>query len=98
MTTFNGHSAAVRGCLFLSPTTVVSCSEDSKTIVWNTKSGQILHTLHDHTNIVTTITSCIDHHLLATGSTDGTICIYNSDSFQVITTPSIFYLHSLVTL
>jgi WD40 repeat protein len=80
---FAGHTDIVRSCIFLhTANTVASCSEDSRVILWNSKSGQMKHTFAEHTNAVTSL-SVDDHNLMATASSDGTICVYDVEQLKV---------------
>uniref|UniRef100_A0A8B9FEV5 WD repeat, SAM and U-box domain-containing protein 1 n=1 Tax=Amazona collaria TaxID=241587 RepID=A0A8B9FEV5_9PSIT len=81
--TLNGHSAPVLACAF-SPDgqMLVSGSVDKRVIVYETSTGNTLHTLSQHTRYVTTCAFAPHSPLLATGSMDKTVNIWQFDLKQ----------------
>ncbi len=51
-------------------------SIDATTIIWNPKTGERLKTLTGHTNVINSIAFTPDGKTLATGSSDGTILLW----------------------
>ncbi|HEY9628660.1 MAG TPA: WD40 repeat domain-containing protein [Coleofasciculaceae cyanobacterium] len=50
--------------------------------LWDSYTGEWLHTLIGHTNFVSSITFNLDGSLLMSGSLDGTIKLWNTQTFQ----------------
>ncbi|KAM6129923.1 WD repeat, SAM and U-box domain-containing protein 1 isoform 2-T2 [Pterocles gutturalis] len=78
--TLNGHSAPVLACVFsYDGQMVVSGSVDKCVIIYETSTGNALHTLSQHTRYVTTCAFAPNSPLLATGSMDKTVNIWQFD-------------------
>ncbi|NWI53425.1 WSDU1 protein, partial [Calyptomena viridis] len=81
--TLNGHSAPVLACAFsYDGQMLVSGSVDKCVIIFETSTGNTLHTLSQHTRYVTTCAFAPHSHLLATGSMDKTVHIWQLDLKQ----------------
>ncbi|NWW82005.1 WSDU1 protein, partial [Climacteris rufus] len=81
--TLNGHSAPVLACAFsCDGQMIVSGSVDKCVIVYETSTGNTLHTLSQHTRYVTTCAFAPHSPLLATGSMDKTVHIWQFDLKQ----------------
>ncbi|KAM9011968.1 WD repeat, SAM and U-box domain-containing protein 1 isoform 2-T3 [Ara ararauna] len=81
--TLNGHSAPVLACAFSHDgQMLVSGSVDKCVIVYETSTGNTLHTLSQHTRYVTTCAFAPHSPLLATGSMDKTVNIWQFDLKQ----------------
>ncbi|XP_009883768.1 PREDICTED: WD repeat, SAM and U-box domain-containing protein 1 [Charadrius vociferus] len=81
--TLNGHSAPVLACAFSSDgQMLVSGSVDKCVIIYETTTGNTLHTLSQHTRYVTTCAFAPYSPLLATGSMDKTVNIWQFDLKQ----------------
>lgn len=50
--------------------------------LWDSQTGGLLHTLTGHTNFVTSVTFSLDGSLLMSGSLDGTLKLWNTQTFQ----------------
>ncbi|KAF9919385.1 U3 snoRNP protein, partial [Linnemannia zychae] len=59
---------------------LVATVECETVYVFSTKSGVLKHTLSDHTNQVNDVTFSPCGHMIATGSDDMTICLWNADT------------------
>ncbi|XP_009079232.1 PREDICTED: WD repeat, SAM and U-box domain-containing protein 1, partial [Acanthisitta chloris] len=79
----SGHCAPVLACAF-SPDgqMLVSGSVDKNVIIYQTSTGNTLHTLSQHTRYVTTCAFAPCSPLLATGSMDNTVMIWQFDPEQ----------------
>ncbi|NXG06811.1 WSDU1 protein, partial [Sakesphorus luctuosus] len=78
--TLNGHSAPVLTCAFSHDgQMLVSGSVDKCVIIYETSTGNTLHTLSQHTRYVTTCAFAPHSHLLATGSMDRTVHVWQLD-------------------
>ncbi|XP_050196340.1 WD repeat, SAM and U-box domain-containing protein 1 isoform X2 [Myiozetetes cayanensis] len=81
--TLNGHSAPVLACAFsYDGQMLVSGSVDKCVIIYETSTGNTLHSLCQHTRYVTTCAFAPHSHLLATGSMDKTVHIWQLDLKQ----------------
>uniref|UniRef100_A0A8D0HPJ7 WD repeat, SAM and U-box domain-containing protein 1 n=1 Tax=Sphenodon punctatus TaxID=8508 RepID=A0A8D0HPJ7_SPHPU len=81
--TFPGHSAPVLTCAFsYDGQILVSGSVDKTVIIYETNTGNILHTLTQHTRYVTTCAVAPNIPLLATGSMDKTVNIWQFEPKQ----------------
>ncbi|XP_071602386.1 WD repeat, SAM and U-box domain-containing protein 1 isoform X2 [Heliangelus exortis] len=81
--TLSGHSAPVLACAFSSNgQMLVSGSVDKSVIIYETNTGNTLHTLSQHTRYVTTCAFAPHSPLLATGSMDKTVNIWQFDLEQ----------------
>ncbi|NWU15884.1 WSDU1 protein, partial [Cephalopterus ornatus] len=81
--TLNGHSAPVLACAFsYDGQMLVSGSVDKCVIIYETSTGNTLHTLSQHTRYVTACAFAPHSHLLATGSMDKTVHIWQLDLKQ----------------
>ncbi|NWR99686.1 WSDU1 protein, partial [Motacilla alba] len=81
--TLSGHSAPVLACAFsCDGQMVVSGSVDKCVIIYETSTGNTLHTLSQHTRYVTTCAFAPRSPLLATGSMDKTVHIWQLDLKQ----------------
>ncbi|XP_074885244.1 WD repeat, SAM and U-box domain-containing protein 1 isoform X2 [Buteo buteo] len=81
--TLNGHSAPVLACAFsYDGQMLVSGSVDKCVIIYETSTGNTLHTLSQHTRYVTTCAFAPYSPLLATGSMDKTVNIWQFDLKQ----------------
>ncbi|NXA13228.1 WSDU1 protein, partial [Sapayoa aenigma] len=81
--TLNGHSAPVLACAFsYDGQLLVSGSVDKCVIIYETSTGNTLHTLSQHTRYVTTCAFAPHNHLLATGSMDKSVHIWQLDCKQ----------------
>ncbi|KAM4776767.1 WD repeat, SAM and U-box domain-containing protein 1 isoform 3-T8 [Cyanocitta cristata] len=84
--TLNGHSAPVLACAFsCDGQMIVSGSVDKCVIIYETSTGNTLHTLSQHTRYVTTCAFAPHSPLLATGSMDKTVHIWQLDFMQPCT-------------
>jgi WD40 repeat protein len=84
-----GHDQAVRTVAY-SPDgfLLASGSDDNKAILWDVRTGSVVHTLTAHTDRVNTVAFSPDGKLLATGSTDKMICIWDVVSLREGKKPS----------
>ncbi|XP_019145869.1 WD repeat, SAM and U-box domain-containing protein 1 isoform X2 [Corvus cornix cornix] len=81
--TLNGHTAPVLACAFsCDGQMIVSGSVDKCVIIYETSTGNTLHTLSQHTRYVTTCAFAPHSPLLATGSMDKTVHIWQLDFMQ----------------
>ncbi|XP_052648964.1 WD repeat, SAM and U-box domain-containing protein 1 isoform X3 [Harpia harpyja] len=81
--TLNGHSAPVLACAFsYDGQMLVSGSVDKCVIIYETSTGNTLHTLSQHSRYVTTCAFAPYSPLLATGSMDKTVNIWQFDLKQ----------------
>ncbi|KFO85593.1 WD repeat, SAM and U-box domain-containing protein 1, partial [Buceros rhinoceros silvestris] len=81
--TLNGHSAPVLACAFsCDGRMLVSGSVDKSVIIYETSTGDTVHTLSQHTRYVTTCAFAPCRPLLATGSMDKTVNIWQFDLKQ----------------
>ncbi|NXY69457.1 WSDU1 protein, partial [Glareola pratincola] len=81
--TLNGHSAPVLACAFsYDGQMLVSGSVDKCVIIYETTTGNTLHTLSQHTRYVTACAFAPYSPLLATGSMDKTVNIWHFDLKQ----------------
>ncbi len=62
------------------PTLLASGSDDRRVRLWDTSTGECLHTLRGHTQPVTCVEFSPDSRTLASGSEDGTVCIWDVSS------------------
>jgi len=83
----DGHTAAVRQAVF-SPDgrLLVSCSEDSKVIVWDFARRERLATFTDHTGWVNAVAFSPDGKWFASASTDQTVIIWDAVRLQKVIT------------
>ncbi|NXI40573.1 WSDU1 protein, partial [Galbula dea] len=81
--TLHGHSAPVLACAFsYEGQMLVSGSVDKRVIIYETTTGNALHTLSQHTRYVTTCAFAPRSSLLATGSMDKTVNVWQLDLKQ----------------
>ena len=74
----SGHTDVVRAvAVFADGTKVVSGSGDRTMKIWDTKSGEELHTLSGHRRSVTAVAVFVDGKRIVSGSADGTVKIWN---------------------
>lgn len=82
---FSGHTDEVNSIDFaLNNRYLVSGSSDKTAIIWEVKTGKLLHTLKGHTWKVTHVAFSRDSRFVATGSTDGTIKLWNAETGELI--------------
>ena len=55
----------------------MSCSADSTICLWDTTSGQLVHTLTGHDGAVWTVDFSADGRLLVSGSEDGSLRLWD---------------------
>ncbi|NES80772.1 MAG: peptidase C14 [Moorea sp. SIO2B7] len=65
---------------------ILSGSLDNTVRLWDTDSGQLIHTLKGHTSIVTEIAFSRDGKQILSGSWDNTVRLWDTDSGQLIHT------------
>src|SRR5258708_1994864 len=68
--------------------TLVSGGSDTTIKVWNVQTGQLLHTLSEHTGVVLSVAISPDGQALVSGSNDKTIKIWNVRTGQLLRTLS----------
>ncbi|KAJ6660808.1 hypothetical protein lerEdw1_017434 [Lerista edwardsae] len=84
--TLSGHTAPVLACAFsFDGQMVVSGSVDKTVMLFETKTGSILHILTQHTRYVTTCAFAKDVPLFATGSMDKCVNIWEFEPKQLFT-------------
>jgi|GEM_PF-880852 len=83
----DGHTAAVRQAVF-SPDgrLLVSCSEDSKVIVWDFARRERLTTFTDHTGWVNAVAFSPDGKWFASASTDQTVIVWDAARLEKVIT------------
>ncbi|KAJ1275251.1 hypothetical protein BS78_05G121900 [Paspalum vaginatum] len=61
---------------------LITVSWDNKARIWDLGSRTCVQLLEGHTDRVCTVCSHPDHPILITGSYDGTVCLWNSNTFR----------------
>jgi WD40 repeat protein len=78
--TLTGHSKDVYAVAF-SPNDkcpwVASGGEDSKVKIWDSRSGELVHTFHGHTGLVSSLAFSPDGKRLYSGSRDTTVKVWD---------------------
>eukprot|EP00932_Pfiesteria_piscicida_P018238 SRR837773.5098.p1 GENE.SRR837773.5098~~SRR837773.5098.p1 ORF type:complete len:200 (-),score=49.96 SRR837773.5098:212-811(-) len=80
------HTKAVYGCKFLGKEyqyLVASCCFDKKTRVFDMRDRSVVAHMEDHTDDVIGLDFAPSRNLLATGSDDGAICIYDARHWRL---------------
>jgi WD40 repeat protein len=81
----NAHADWVNHILPLAPLNkCVTCSNDQTLKVWDCETGVCLRTLTEHTNVVTDLAMHSSGSYFASGSTDRTVIIWSSETFEVL--------------
>ena len=82
-----GHTSSVTEIAF-SPdgTQILSGSSDKTVRLWDTETGQLIHTFVGHTNDVTDIAFSPDGKQILSGSEDKTVRLWDTDSGQALHT------------
>ncbi|NEN96298.1 MAG: hypothetical protein F6K50_12355, partial [Moorea sp. SIO3I7] len=65
---------------------ILSGSRDKTVRLWDTETGQLIHTLYGHTDDVTEIAFSPDGKQILSGSRDNTVRLWDTDSGQLIHT------------
>ncbi|EGJ34237.1 MULTISPECIES: caspase family protein [Moorena] len=65
---------------------ILSGSDDGKVRLWNTETGQLIHTLEGHTDDVTDIAFSPDGKQILSGSDDRTVRLWDTETGQLIHT------------
>ena len=81
-----GHTDRVRAAIFISETTVVSGSCDKTIRVWDVRSGKSIEKITKHKDRVLCLALSPDHMLLATGSNDKKLCIFDTAKYKLLHT------------
>lgn len=86
-TTFKDHTESVE-CVVYSPdsNTLASGSWDQTIKLWDTKTGELKHTLTSHTDSVRNLAYSPDGKFLASASDDNTIKLWNAKTGELINT------------
>jgi WD40 repeat protein len=91
-----GHTSYVSDLELLNKRNLISCSADSKIVIWNVSNGEILKTLRGHTKPIHCVCVLLTNYKIASGSLDSTIRIWNSKTGQCISV--IKKLNSIIAL
>ncbi|NEO41626.1 MAG: peptidase C14 [Moorea sp. SIOASIH] len=65
---------------------IISGGDDNKMRLWDTESGQIIHTLQGHTRAVNDIVFSRDDNKIISGGDDNTVLLWDTESGQLIHT------------
>jgi WD40 repeat protein len=77
-TYLQGHTAPVdKVAISHDDTFIVTGSEDTTAKIWNTQTGECVHTLQGHTGIIYSIAISHDGRFIVTGSGDKTAVIWS---------------------
>ncbi|KAF1995095.1 WD40 repeat-like protein [Amniculicola lignicola CBS 123094] len=76
--TLTGHTRKPHAILFPNPTTIISAAENGELILWDIPSRERRRTLAGHNDAVVSLK--VHNNLLASGSRDGTVRIYDMGS------------------
>lgn len=83
--TLDKHTKAVYGCTFLGKENeyfLATCCFDQKTRVFDMRDKKVVHMFESHTDDVIGIDYSSDRQLLATGSDDGTIILWDTRTWK----------------
>lgn len=83
--TFDSHSRGI-ACVEFDGKWIVSGSSDQTIKVWNAETGECLHTLVGHTDLVRTLQLDAEADRIISGSYDGSLKIWSLSQGQLVRT------------
>jgi WD40 repeat protein len=88
--TLKQDTASVHASVYSPDGSFIASAGDKKILLWDSATGQLMHTLEGHTNFVNDCTVSPDSQLIASASNDGTIRLWNSVSGQHLNTKEVY--------
>ena len=83
LTTLEGHTNAIYCSLFLHDDRVVTGSKDETIRVWDA-DGNAIHIIKEHSSAVYSLAVSPDGKVLVSGGADNKLCIYDSDTYEMM--------------
>jgi len=84
ITTLSGHTRSVFSAEFSPDGTMAATAGDYAARLYNAATGALLHAFHGHTDRVTSVSFAPDAAHVATGSLDGTVRIWSTDTGEPV--------------
>ena len=84
--TLTGHTRNVMAAIFLSDSTIATCSTDETIRIWSSDTGECVRELKNHHDDVNTLCLSPDGALFASGSKDRKVKVFSTASYECVKT------------